>query len=370
MWFFKRGNPRESVLLLDVRSSGVGAAYASFEGAVPVLHHAVRIPSKPSIESVKEALNKALALTLSAGAPVLRDATGSARVHRAIVSVGSPWQRTAIETLKKETDAPFTFTPGVLASMTEKVRHLQAGYTEATTAVIATLLNGYEVREPFGRRTTRAAAVVVETSVEEKIAEIVATALREKLHIRDTTFVSSQWLTYGVLRNLYPHEREYVIVDADRNATEVTLVARGLLSRVASAQAGTEVLHGTHPEGTAGAVERGVRVIKDLAPTSALAEGRTLWLEKVVGALTALSKDQALPRTLFLLTEEEDVPFMKTLLDDTTVRSLWLTDTPLSILPVMCGQLTAHVKTNGHGDSNPFLMLMALFVQSRSHELR
>lgn len=369
MWFFKRRDARESVLLLDVRSSGVGAAYASFEGETPVIHHAVRVPSKPSIESVKEALNKALALTLSAGAPVLRDATGSARVHRAIVSVGSPWQRTAIETLKRETDAPFTFTPKVLASMTEKVRHLQAGHTEATTAVIATLLNGYEAREPFGRRTTRAAAVVVETSVEEKLAEIVVTALREKLHIRDTTFVSSQWLTYGVLRNLYPHEREYVIVDADTNATEVTLVARGLLSRVASAQAGTGVLHGIHPEGV-GAIERGVRVIKDLAPTSALAEGRAAWLQKVVGALTALSKDQALPRTLFLLTEEEDVPFMKTLLDDTSIRSLWLTDTPLSILPIMCGQLSAHVKTNGHGDCNPFLMLMALFVESRAHELR
>lgn len=366
MWFFKRAPARESMLLLDIRSSGVGAAYVSFKGAKPVLQHVARVSSKPTIEAVKEALNKALSLTISAGAPMLRDATGSAHVHSALVSVGTPWQRTAIETLRREAETPFTFTPSVLASMTQKVRHLQAGHTEATTAVIATLLNGYEVREPFGRRTTNAAAVVVETSVDGKIAEIVSTALREKLHIRHTTIVSSQWLTYGVLRNVYPHERDYIIVDANQDATDVTLVARGLMSRVASAQAGTRVLHGAHAEGEVGQIMEGVRIIRDLAPTSALSEGKAQWIQKVVDALTALSKDQALPRSLFLLTEERDASFIKALLDDGAVRSLWLTDEPLSILPILTASLSAQVTANGNGDTDPFLMLMALFVGNRS----
>lgn len=360
MSFFRRRAARESALLIDVGSGSVGAAYLSHGGASkPALLHAVRVPTDE--HEPAKAVAEAVKRVVTEGAPLLRDATGSGHASRAVVAIASPWQKLHAETVRKEAPAPFSVTNGVLKELTEPKGETPMGFEKLDATIIAILLNGYQVREPIGKKAKNAEAVVVTTYAEQRLMDGTRKALRELAHIREASFVSFPWISYEAIRELYPHERDYLILDAAGRATDISVVSRGLLADSASAAKGTRILTARTPNAANGteALESGVHVIRDLADKSAYESGKQEWLDCIVEALGLLAKRQALPRTIFLLADPDTLNYVQTLMDEDRVRSLWLTSEQLSVMPVAPSQLSARIVADSHDANDAFMLLVA-----------
>ncbi len=358
MWFLRRKRV-DSVLLLDIGSGSVGAAYLTLaEGTKPTLHYGVRVRHKEGTD-VGTTMKEAIRSLVSHGSAMLRDASGTGRADAALVAVASPWQHTHVEKRAKEAAEPFAVSSGLVRDLVSAEEKLLEGHVHADTAIIATLLNGYEVKEPHGKRVKRLEAVVMNSSIDEALKKSAEDALKGEAHIRNVTFASFPWVSYASLSALYPHERDYLVMDAAALATDITVVAQGRIARVASCGAGVRALAKKSSPAGEEKVEGGIHVRRDTSEAKAAPGGKSAWLTSTVRALKDLSEHQALPRMLFLLADDTYASDVKAMLTDESVRSLWLSDDPLSIITVTPAQLQAAIVPVGEGTDDIFLMLVA-----------
>lgn len=367
---FFSGKKRTSIVLVDADSGSVGGAYAHFiEGKPPRVYFTARLPidtagDRPTSEDMLRTLKELTETLVSAGAPILQRETGSGHVDSIVVSIGSPWQKTivSVETIEEKDEREFIFTKKMIDDLQK--RTLEKGRVSTGDVVIATLLNGYETAHPFGKRAKRADLITLSSTVDEDVLRKVEATLRSAYHthaIEYTTFAS---LSYAVLRDMYPHEKNFLVIDFSGDATDLAFVKGSLLVDVSSVPFGThkfsEAIRGTH---------RGAGVI-DLTRNQAFGERvqnlETEWTKLLVEAFKEFSKRHALPRTVFLIASQEARDFAKRLLDTPALHALWLSDEPLRILPVLPSQFSSFIETRGSASGDVTLAMLALYHKKRS----
>ena len=72
-----------------------------------------------------------------------------------------------------------------------------------------------------------------------------------------------------------------------------------------------------------------------------------------------------MPRTIFLLADGETRDFLKRLLDSDPLRSLWLSEEPFKIVPVLPAQFTEVVLFRGTASGDAYLAMLALYYARR-----
>lgn len=366
-----------SVALVDIGSGSVAGAYLSHGKNGHVIEYSVRVPVRiRDNEEVSSAMLRALAEVdeklVKEGAPLLRRATGSGSVGEVFVSVASPWQETTVRTERFEETSPVTFTRSLMRELVHKTAVIADGRVSSGESVIATMLNGYETSLPFGKRVNRADIVILSSTLDTAVASAIETALRATYHTRSISFTAFASLTYTVFRDIFPHEKDYLIVDVTGEATDIVFVKRGLLASVVSVPLG--VSHLVHSLGTLLPTpdmhtETGKIHITKTNGGGAAAAARSTWVGHIVAALKTFSEHHALPRTIFLLADDPVREYIRRALDDESLRSLWLSDEPLSILPVLASHFLPRVTIAPTATGDTFLMMLALYHGKRIHSL-
>ena len=360
-----------SVALVDITSSSVGGALAHISPASqPILYYVNREPIE---QRDNEELSVAMLRTLeqvaskliAEGAPVLHQEIKSGSIDRVYVSVGTPWQATTVRTEHVNETKPFVFTKAFLTEAVRKSSAVKEGYLLSGESVIATLLNGYEVVHPFGKKVTRAELIVLSSLIEKKIADAIESTLRNTYHTHALTLTAFAPIVYTAFRDLFPHEKDFLVVNVSGEATDVVFIKRSILVDVASEPHGLSELART--ERKAGSITSGPTQapLTDVVPSERFSheiEGaKEAWLKELTTTLRDFATKNALPRTLFLLTEDSAREYIKNLLDSESLRSLWLTDEPLAIIPILPNQFGAFVKSRAEAGSDVSLSLLALF---------
>jgi hypothetical protein len=149
--------------------------------------------------------------------------------------------------------------------------------------------------------------------------------------------------------------------------TEVASMKRGHLLDVGSIE------HGT------GALKRGIREASEtLARVAgenpnfidashnarfevASNKAEAAWATPLAGLLRQFAIRHALPRTVFLIAEDDSRDFLKQALNDPALRTLWLSDEPVSIIPILPQQFTQRLKTQGLASGDVPLAVLALY---------
>lgn len=335
-----RGRERaKPVVLVDFGSDSVGGAYVlSAPSTSPVLLYARRMPVEARrAEPQESAALRALAVLLDAllreGAPTLARAVGSGNVGEIIVSFDSPWQKVSMRTEHLEQEMPFVFTRSLADALLEKTRDKAFAGPFADERVVGTILNGYETREPHGKKAHRAEVVALSSVIEAHVAEQVVAALRGIYHTRRITPLAACPLRYLAIQRAFPHERDTLIIDAMGSATSVALVRKGMLSALAE------------------------------APGS---RGGSAYARRVGAALAALAKQYPLPRTIFLLAREQDAAALRKDLDPANLGNFWLSDNPPKLVSVLPSALGALVRQSSASSPDLMLVLMALYTCRRA----
>ena len=372
-----------NVALIDVSSASVRGAYARIEeGRIPVVYYTAYLPIDPASESRPDDLPQAMMLAaverlaerlVREGAPLLREATGSGDVKHVFVSVGAPWQESTVRVETIEQEKPFLFTRLLIEAATRR-NEVPDGKLEAGEAVVATILNGYESRKPFGKRVKRADLVILSSMLDKSVAETVERTLRRTYHTHDVRMVAFAPVAYEMLRDLYPHQKDFLIFDVAGTATDVVFAKGGLLIDVRTLSTGVhDLLHAARASGVTGSglsgVGAGAGGIIDPARNAQFAnratEAQVAWLGALRETLVDFASRHPLPRTIFLLADGETRGFLKRLLDSDPLKSLWLSEEPFSIVPVLPEQFSEVVAFRGRAAGDAYLGMLALYYARR-----
>lgn len=342
MSFFSKlfGSARaQSLVLIDISAGSVAGGYARYqEGAPPILLYSRRLPieiqgNEPHERAMLRALGALGSALISEGAPILMRHTGSGSADTVFFSVDAPWQETKVRTESFERKTPFTFTKSMVATALEKTSITVPEKVLADESVIGTTLNGYETREPYGKKVTRATIIVLTSFIDARVSEGIVQTLRGLFHTRSIFSIAGSSLRYQAMRAAFPHERNALIFDIIGPLFSIALVRKGFLVAV------TET------------------------PESISVKSAGRWTEKVVNELTQLAERYPLPRTIFLLAQEQDIPSLEEALTAVRLGGLWLSDNPPRIVSVMPSHLSEFVQQAASASPDLSLLLMALYWQ-------
>ncbi|MDB5265919.1 MAG: hypothetical protein JWM39_632 [Parcubacteria group bacterium] len=366
-------------ILIDVGSASVGGAYVHFKsGQLPTIYYNARINlEQREGEELQTGMLRTLTeltdLLVKEGAPSVHRELGNAHADSIIVSIAAPWQDTRVRVETIQSVRPFTFTKKLLNDTVAKTTHVPEDRIDSGESVIATILNGYEIPNPFGKQVKRAELVILSSTLLKSITEAVEKTLRKAFHTHEISFTGFAPVSYRVFRDLYPHENDYLILDIRGERTDLAFIQTGLLRDVGSIPNGTRALLAigrkasdiTEPppvlpmgSGLGASYLNPSRNERFSARVEAAEEG---WINDLSGLLKDFSTRHALPRTLFLLADDDVRGFLVRTLDTPSLHTLWLSDEPLRIVPVSHAQFTPYVKTFGMATGDIFLDLLALY---------
>lgn len=362
----------QNVALFDIGSGSVaGALTRVSENEPPALYFTARLPverrGEESVTSAMERSLKALAdLMVAEGAPVLRRETGHAGIEDVVASVSAPWQETHITVDTIQESKPFTFTENLLNERIKAAASLKEGCVSTGHSVIATLLNGYEISQPFGKRAKRADLVIVSSSITAEAEAVVKNTIRRAFHAHDIDITAFGEVAYTAFRDLFPHEKDFIVVDVAGEGTDLLFVKQGLLLDVASAKCGVNALLAGVRQAARGSVtplndDNVIDSDRNNRFAGAVSTAEEEWLEHIRTSLKSFASRHPLPRTLFLLSDAHAREFLVRRLGAESIRSLWLSDEPLTVIPVKPQHFAPFIKTRGAAEGDIFLALLALF---------
>lgn len=364
--------------MIDVGSSSVGGAYVHYKaGQVPIVYYSTRIIMRPRAEEEREesmlrTLDEVAALLVKEGAPAVHREIGHAHADGLLVSIAAPWQETRVRVETIQAVRPFSFTRKLLNDTVAKSAKIPEDRVSSGDSVIATILNGYEIPNPFGKQVKRVELVILSSTLLKSVTESVEKSLRKAFHSHEVIFTGFAPVSYRVFRELYPHENDYLILDIRGERSDLAFIQRGLLRDVGSIPHGTRELlsigraasdllqdkEAIQDRGLGASYLSPARNIRFGAKVQASEEE---WMQNLSNLLKEFAARHALPRTMFLLADDDVRGFLVRTLDTPTIHTLWLSDEPLRIVPVTPAQFAPYVRTHGANTADIFIDLLALY---------
>jgi|CXWL01.1.fsa_nt_gi hypothetical protein len=384
MGFFGSTKKIASGVVIDIDTTSVGAACVGYpQKEKPVLYYSTRVPIQPREgESLGASMLRALedvgALLTRDGAPILKKETGSGSVDKILVSLCAPWQETRVSVHTIAPGKTFTLTKSMVSDIVASTDALSEGRVRGEDVVIATLLNGYAVADPFGKEAKRAEVTILSSTLDKEVIAGVTKQMKSLYHTNDIEFGAFGSLSFRVLKDLYPHEKDFLIINVSGEGTELTSVKRGILVDVGSVQKGLNELlnagartgHALRTEEEAlGQVREPAQQPGYISPTrndkfeEQIQELQKKWIDDMIEVLRTFAKRHALPRKIFLLANEQARGFLTRILDTPSLHTLWLSDEPLSIIAVTPGQFNSSIRLGVDVEEDMFLSILGLFQQ-------
>jgi len=350
MWvlknLFKKEKRGESAVLIDIASDSVAGAYVRYtEGETPILLYARRLPVEARKDEPRErAMERALLILgnelIREGAPILMRATGSGNAETILVSLDTAWQETRVRIENFERKEPFVFTRSIVETALEKTCVVPPEKTLADESIIGTILNGYETRDPFGKKIHRASIIILTSLIDKNISDEIISSIRGLYHTKNILTIAGSSLRYQAMRVAFPHEREALILDATESLVSIALIRKGLFI-----------------------------ALSEVSCSSSSANGSS-WIDTVKGEFAKISERYPLPRTIFLLAREQEISSLRQMLDDANLGNLWLSDNPPKIVSVLASHIAGFVRQATDTPPDLQLFLMALYFQYRQPEQR
>ncbi len=328
----------KSIVLIDISAGSVAGAYAHYKkGEMPTLLYTQRLPielhdGEPHETSMLRTFSTLGNTLIREGAPILMRSTGSGSADAILVSIDTPWQETKIRTESFEQKSDFVFTKKMVSAVLEKTSITPPGKVLADESVIGTVLNGYETREPYGRKVHRASVIILTSLIKQKVSDGIVTVAKSLFHTKNIFSIAGSSLRYQAVRRMFSHERDALILDAMGSLISVALVRKNLLVAVAEV-------------------------------SGVVAGDDDLRIKKIMDEFAELARQYPLPRTIFLLSQERGSSFLEEAFKTPKLGGLWLSDNPPKVVPVLASHITGFVRQITTTPPDLPLLLTAFFYQ-------
>jgi hypothetical protein len=368
-----------TVVLVDIRSSSISAGYVVIkQGAQPNIIHSVQYPVDPhATEPVQEALPRTLETVLTAlvqgGSQKVIAAGYSADSDHVLVSVSSPWQSSHIAIVRKEEPKTFTFSKRLLDEMTGDTVLSVPGRKMVSQLVLSTFLNGYETQNPFGREVKAVEAITLTTDIDESIYSKIHEVVRKTFHHKHIDIYAYLPELYAALKDVTPHNKDYLVFDVGADVSDIVLVKHGILISSAVHQSGMRnILDAVHKSGLSShSIPTEEHEVLDADRNATFQDttqlAKSAWIDAMKTTLSSIAKEEPLPRLVLVSSETAVSDFVTRLLDAPHLRSLWLSDEPLTLVPLTTSYFSPFVSVAAEVVPAIPMYVLALSAQKRYH---
>ncbi len=380
---FSQSKNGRVVLILDIGSGSVGAGLALLsERQSPMLLYTTRrdIPfqeeaTAPRLLSLMlRTLSEVFLDVASEGMPMAGFSSKRPRLREVFVVLGAPWIISNTAFLHFTSENSVTINETMLRALIhehEKENAPPKGTSCIEQKLVRASLNGYRCATPFRKNAKRAEFGIFKSFSSEKIIRKIREIALHIIGADDVSFHSFSLMNLTGASDLFPECHHFLLLDVRGELTELSVVKNDTIVDTVSFPFGRNTLlrmlqkkTGAPVSGISGIltlrseekavgklhsrVERELSVLQDE------------WLRDCRHALSSFSSELLLPTTIFLMSNDDTLPFFTA----TIKRSDWNTFMPavgpVEVIPISLDRTSSAVRWNSHARHDSFLALEAL----------
>ncbi len=303
---------------------------------------------------------------------------------RSYCFLASPWYACQIRTIRLAKGAPFIFTEKLRQELVTKEITLfettdlkKFGPPESLkileTKNVEVKLNGYRVDDPFGKKV-REVELTVFFSVSPKIVlEYIEHAIEKSFTLPKLHFFSFLFSSFVVMRNLFTHDEEFLLVDIGGEVTDISLVKKANLVHAVSYPLGknfvlrrlASALGKTMPEVRsliALYLQGGLDASAKSTLEPQLASAKTEWLSAFQKSLFSITNELSLPEKVLITADMELADWFREVIETEEFSQYVLTEKKFNAILVGGSLLYDFCNLADNVERNPFLMLESVFA--------
>lgn len=376
---------KDLVLLFDIGSSSVGGAFLKIQkSGTPKIVFSIRepIPFKDEMN-----VDQFLALTVEALEIVAKKAymAGLGAPTKIFCTLASPWYVSQTRIINYAKNTSFVFTAKLADNLIQnevnlfEAEHLaQYAHTEHSARIIElknikTMINGYENINPINQKGKELEMTIFVSMSPEKILKKIEETIREHFHFKEIIFSSFVLAFFTVIRDLYSHQDDFLLVDIGGEVTDISMVKKNILREsfsfplgrnsivrgVAStlnysldeAKSSVSLFKDGHAEST---------MVKKLEPL--INKLKNDWLQKFQESLASLSHDISIPPVIYMAIDKDFVGFFSEIIKTEQFNQYTLTDSKFEVIVLSPQMFQGMVLFEGEVGRDPFLTIDAIYI--------
>lgn len=374
--------------IFDIGSGSIGGALVAIDGAEPpeILFAARRelpFQEKLSFQRFLEAMEK----TLEELAVSVQKASGKVRIDEAFCILASPWYASQTRLIRYSQEAPFTVTEKGLAKLIEKeiaqfrdsklfarskVGDAPPDIMEAKSMQIK--LNGYDVRDPFGKKVSELELAAYISMLPPNIRRVIETAIKKFWHVPHVRFSSFSFSAFDTIRSIFPDEPSFLFMDISSEVTDISLAKDNILLESISFPYGKNALvrtlvdaMKTTPALAFSELERYAE--KRSTPERAkeieeiLGETTKRWSGFLEDALTRFAAEFPIPRTIFYTADDDVVEWFERAINDARIVRFAAAEDGFTVRSLGHAFLGKFIRSQDEHFSDPFLSIEGLYAK-------
>jgi hypothetical protein len=380
-------NKKENKLILvfNIRSSSVdGALFEVQSSGIPKIIFSVQEPIKME---KKVDIDNFLLLTMESLKIVVSKVykAGLGAPSRTFCVLSSPWYvfQTRIINFKKNT--PFIFTSNLVDELVrkeiklfEEEHKLKYGDSDNKVRVIElknikTMLNGYEISEPFNKKTKELEMHIFVSMGGEQVLKEIEDTIGQYFHFKKIEFSSFILSFFTVVRDMYPKQENFLLVDIGGEVTDISMVKKNTLRESMSFPLGRNFLiRGVASDlgCTLSEADSFISLFKDGHAEESIAKKLILilnklrieWLNKFQESLANLSKDISIPSTIYIAIDKDLVDFFSEIIKTEQFSQYTLTESKFEVIFLNSELLQRVVEFKENVMCEPFLIFDSIYI--------
>ncbi len=389
MGFFSNStnSDQQHIAIFDIGSGSIGGAFVSIEqGKVPQVIFSTRknIPFQEKLNFQR--FFDSMVKTLEEVFKEMQKASNSAKVNKAFCVLASPWYASQTRLIHYEQATPFTITEKGLSKLINKEIELfrdsnlfaHSKTSDARPEImesknIQIKLNGYEVRDPHGKRASRLDIALYISMIPANIHKSIQASIAKFWHIEGTHFSSFSFTTFDTIRDIFTNESSFLFVDISSEVTDISLVRDNVLLESVSFPIGKNMLiralvNEMKTTPTIAASELTLyldgKSTRDHAKQieAILETSMTQWREFLGNSLAQFAIEFPIPRTIFYTADDDIAKWFEEAINETDFSRFSREENSFMVRSLGNTFLGKFVQISEPSFQDPFLSIETIFA--------
>lgn len=391
MFFSSKKDLQELVLVLDIRSSSVGAGILNISGEHTEVLYTTRTfeyfdkeqDSASFTATILKTLDRVLDDIKDVGISEAKVKNKNKPFERVFVMYASPWFVSHTKDVHFKKEKQFTFTKDHFKKLIQeelKADKKIKGVTPIEKDITNVTINGYQLDNPFDKKVKEIDFSFYISLMSEDSVEEVESMIQSCFHTDGIIHRTHPLVFFTVLRNTFINVNNFLFIDIGGEVTDIGLARNDSLVNIASMPFGKhyfireiiEKCEIDHPTAVSA-----IRMISNdeidakcgTKTQKAIEVLKDEWLNKLNGALTTLSKKEALPNRIFVTVDNDLKPLFESILKSENMQNYALLSSEKTKITVLTSDiLSSNITRSPKVRDDIFINLAGAFINSQKHK--
>lgn len=384
----KPKNGQHFVIVFDIGSGSIGGSFVSIdEGRTPEIIFATRrdIPFQEKLNFPR--FLELMIKTLEEMFTTMQKSGGGVTITQAFCVLASPWYASQTRLVHYNQPEPFVVTEKGLHKLIQKeidlfrdsklfVRSKVGGTMPEImeSKNIQMKLNGYEVRNPFGKRVTELEIALYISMIPANIYKSINESIVKFWHVPNVHFASFSFVAFDLVRDIFADESSFLFMDISGEVTDISLAKDNVLLESISFPAGKNIFiralieeMKTTPAVAVSELNLYLegKSTKEHAKQieAALAAASKEWLTYFEDALTQLSLEFPIPKTIFYTTDNNVIQWFEKVIEQADFSKFSQEEGTFIARSLGSEFLSKFVQATEPDFQDPFMAIEAIFAK-------